>query len=44
MGDVLYPPSRSGYALRLGARIRPTALRSSLALRFAVAETLIRQQ
>ena len=24
------PPSRSGYALRLGARIRPTALRSFL--------------
>ena len=32
MGGVpIGPPSRSGYALRLGARIRPTALRSSLA-------------
>ena len=30
-GVSIGPPSRSGYALRLGARIRPTALRSSLA-------------
>ncbi len=29
MQDIpIGPPSRSGYALRLGARIRPTALRS----------------
>lgn len=32
MGGVpIGSPSRSGYALRLGARIRPTALRSFLA-------------
>ena len=29
-GVPIGPPSRSGYALRLGARIRPTALRSFL--------------
>ena len=29
-GGPIGSPSRSGYALRLGARIRPTALRSSL--------------
>ena len=30
-GVPIGTPSRSGCALRLGARIRPTALRSSLA-------------
>ena len=30
-GVPIGPPSRSGCALRLGARIRPTALRSSIA-------------
>ena len=29
-GEPIGSPSRSGYALRLGARIRPTALRSFL--------------
>ena len=29
-GVAIGSPSRSGYALRLGARIRPTALRSFL--------------